>query len=480
MSDVEGAFAGGAVLVAQVHYVDMHEADLVVLEGAVRFPGLLGGRHSVEALRPEDALDGVPAQVRQEGVDDEGQCIEGEAGGAAERAHDGTLLIAGPLEPLMRPGRAILTGIGAALAPFADGLHEDAVALGQHPGDFGRADDLGADNGVVRAWGWMASITESSRQHGGAHRRTAKRRLRSPNGPPQRRSATIQLPLKHVAVRVLMNHSAFKVVVAGLLLLAGGASSGQSQTQTDLCADRAGPQPPDRRIDACTALIVSEGWSSEALAPTYNNRGVAWKAQGNLDRALADFDRAIQLSPNYATAYFNRGVAWDAKGDLDHALTDYDRAIQINPKYAAAYNNRGNVWDVKGNLEKALTDYDKAIQIDSNYATAYNNRCWVRAIAGQDLLQALADCNAALQIDPRDAASLDSRGLVHLKLAAYDEAVADYTAILIIQPNSASAFYGRGIARQRKGDKGGGEADMTRAKTIQADIAHSFASYSVQ
>jgi hypothetical protein len=154
LSDVEGAFAGGAVLVAQVHYVDMHEADLVVLEGAVRFPGLLGGRHSVEALRPEDALDGVPAQVRQEGVDDEGQCIEGEAGGAAERAHDGTLLIAGPLEPLMRPGRAILTGIGAALAPFADGLHEDAVALGQHPGDFGRADDLGADNGVVRAWGW--------------------------------------------------------------------------------------------------------------------------------------------------------------------------------------------------------------------------------------------------------------------------------------------------------------------------------------
>lgn len=277
-----------------------------------------------------------------------------------------------------------------------------------------------------------------------------------------------------------MNHSAFKAAVAGLLLLAGGTSSGQSQTQTDLCADRAGPQPPDRRIDACTMLIVSEGWSSEALAPTYNNRGVAWKAQGNLDRALADFDRAIQLSPNYATAYFNRGVAWDAKGDLDHALTDYDRAIQINPNHAAAYNNRGNAWDAKGNPVKALTDYDKAIQIDSNYATAYNNRCWVRAIAGQELPQALADCNAALQINPRDAASLDSRGLVHLKLAAYDKAVADYTAILTIQPNSASAFYGRGIARQRKGDKVGGEADMTRAKTIQADIAHIFASYSVE
>ena len=123
--DVEEALAGGAVAVAQfrqVLHVDMNEADLVVLEGAVRLVGLLGGRQPVEALRPEDAVDGVPVQVRQEVADDEGQRVEGEAGGAAERAHDGTLLIAGKPGQLMRPGRAILTGIEAAFALFADGL----------------------------------------------------------------------------------------------------------------------------------------------------------------------------------------------------------------------------------------------------------------------------------------------------------------------------------------------------------------------
>ena len=62
------------------------------------------------------------------------------------RANDVTLLIAGAPGQLMRPGRAIVTGIGAAFAPFADGLGGDAVALGQHPGAFGRAGDLGADN----------------------------------------------------------------------------------------------------------------------------------------------------------------------------------------------------------------------------------------------------------------------------------------------------------------------------------------------
>ena len=147
--DGEEALAGGAVAVTQfgqVLHVDMHEADLVVLEGAVRLASLLGGRQPVETLRLEDAVDGIPVQVRQDVADDEGQRVEGEAGGAAERAHDGALLIAGAPGQLMGSRRAIVTGIGAAFAPFADGLGGDAVALGQHPGALGRAGDLGADS----------------------------------------------------------------------------------------------------------------------------------------------------------------------------------------------------------------------------------------------------------------------------------------------------------------------------------------------
>lgn len=115
-------------------HVDVDEADLVVLEAAVRLASLLSGRQPVEALGLEDAVDRVPVQVWQEVADDEGQRVEGKAGGAAERAHDGALLIAGAPRELVRARRAVLTRIGAALAPLADGLGRDAVALGQHPG----------------------------------------------------------------------------------------------------------------------------------------------------------------------------------------------------------------------------------------------------------------------------------------------------------------------------------------------------------
>ena len=155
----------------------MDEADLVVFEGAVRLAGLLGRRQPVETLRLEDAIDGVPVQMRQEVANDEGQRVEGKAGGAAERTHNGTLLIAGAPGQLMGSGRAILTGVGAAFAPFADGLSGHAVALGEHAGALGRAGDLGADSRGVRAWGWIASISGPSWQHGGAHPQTATRGL---------------------------------------------------------------------------------------------------------------------------------------------------------------------------------------------------------------------------------------------------------------------------------------------------------------
>ncbi len=73
----------------------MHEAEVVVLEAAVRLASLLSGRQAVEALGLEDAVDRVPVQVRQEVADDESEIVEGKACAAAERAHDGALLIGG-------------------------------------------------------------------------------------------------------------------------------------------------------------------------------------------------------------------------------------------------------------------------------------------------------------------------------------------------------------------------------------------------
>ena len=62
----------------------------------------------------------------------------------------------------------------------------------------------------------------------------------------------------------------------------------------------------------------------QRLATAYNNRGVALRLKADYAAAIADFNEAIRLAPNYANAFNNRGVAFRNAGDLEHAIADYD------------------------------------------------------------------------------------------------------------------------------------------------------------
>ncbi|MBV9970460.1 MAG: tetratricopeptide repeat protein, partial [Xanthobacteraceae bacterium] len=93
--------------------------------------------------------------------------------------------------------------------------------------------------------------------------------------------------------------------------------------------------------------------------------------------------------------------------------------------------------------------------------------------------QALADCNESLRLRT-DPYTLDSRGLVHLKLGHYDEAIADYDAVLKTIPDFPDSLYGRGLAKRKRGDAAGSDADLGRAKALRTDIAEEFARYGIK
>src|SRR5262245_20809177 len=67
-----------------------------------------------------------------------------------------------------------------------------------------------------------------------------------------------------------------------------------------------------RKLEACTALI-NTGPETPNLANAYRNRGVAHAQRSEYDQAIADFNKAIALDPNYATAYNDRAVAYTSK-----------------------------------------------------------------------------------------------------------------------------------------------------------------------
>ncbi len=63
-------------------------------------------------------------------------------------------------------------------------------------------------------------------------------------------------------------------------------------------------------------------------------RGFVNAERKDYDKALADYNKAIELDPKFATAYYNRGFVDADKKDYDKALADYNKAIELDPKYA--------------------------------------------------------------------------------------------------------------------------------------------------
>jgi tetratricopeptide (TPR) repeat protein len=64
------------------------------------------------------------------------------------------------------------------------------------------------------------------------------------------------------------------------------------------------------------------------------NRGVTSHDKGQLDQAISDFTKALEINPRLAEAYYNRGIVYSEKGQLDQAISDFTKALEINPRLA--------------------------------------------------------------------------------------------------------------------------------------------------
>jgi tetratricopeptide (TPR) repeat protein len=261
----------------------------------------------------------------------------------------------------------------------------------------------------------------------------------------------------------------------------------------------------DLQVKSCTALIQSDRETTKTRAIAYNNRGIAYFETQDYDRALADYNAAIRLDPEFAAAtynrgnayrakgdndraiidynealrirpdsraYFNRGSAYRAKGDHDRAIADYNEAIRLDPNYALSYGNRGIAYAAKGDNDRAIADYDEAIRLNPRYANAYGNRGLAYAAKG-DLDRAIADYDEALRIRP-GAIDRNNRGLAYHRQMDHDRAIADYDEATRLDPRFALAYNNRGEAYRAKGDNERAVADFSEAIALDPNYSAAY------
>ena len=172
----------------------------------------------------------------------------------------------------------------------------------------------------------------------------------------------------------------------------------------------------------------------------HNNLGYVLRQKGQVDEAMVQYQKALEIDPGYANAHYNFGNALFQKGRLDEAMEHYQKALEIQPQYAEAHNNLGNVLRQKGRVDEAIIQYQKALKIEPDFVMAHYNLGMVLAQKGL-ADEAITQYQEALAIQPEDADGQINLGIALFKNGRVDEAIARFQKALEISPGNPKACF---------------------------------------
>ncbi|WP_443046504.1 tetratricopeptide repeat protein [Streptomyces sp. DSM 40750] len=206
------------------------------------------------------------------------------------------------------------------------------------------------------------------------------------------------------------------------------------------------------------------------LATAWLGRAVVRAHAGKYAAAVADLDRADALAPGDVTTLVLRGDYHRLLGDLDAAIADLDRAVALDPVHRSAWASRGAARHGQGRLDEALADLDRALELDGQYVWALMRRARVRRSRGERDRQ-LADLHHAVALEPDTTWVRCERGDALRAADRDEEALADYDRAIELNPLYASAYASRGVSRFKLGRHGEALADLDVAVSLFPEYA---------
>lgn len=199
---------------------------------------------------------------------------------------------------------------------------------------------------------------------------------------------------------------------------------------------------PERQALSNAAFVIAR-LEPPKTAEEYARQGNALYAAGELEKALEQYNRALELRPDYPEALHNRGVTLGNLKRYAEALADFNRALELRPDDPNTLNNRGNALSELQRSDEALVDYNLALELRPDYPEALHNRGVTLAKRFERYVEALADYSRALELRPDYPGALNNRGVTLQHLQRYEDALADYNRALQLQPDHSDTLYNR-------------------------------------
>lgn len=215
-------------------------------------------------------------------------------------------------------------------------------------------------------------------------------------------------------------------------------------------------------------------------------------------RLLSD---AIRVNSKNDLAYFTRGNLYKDKGDYEHALADFTKAIELSPLYEKAHNNRGNIYCMFKDYRRAIYDYKEIIKIDPQNSDAYLNLAVAYHETGADTQEVIRNFKIAADLGSETALkNLESLGVSHNPTGAkilqknvnpsalssadgvelfrnrrYKEAIEAFTRLIQEQPeNEASIRNNIGLCYIQLKEYDNAEKELLRALSIDKNYEKAY------
>lgn len=196
----------------------------------------------------------------------------------------------------------------------------------------------------------------------------------------------------------------------------------------------------------------------------YVRRGIIYrnKTPRDMERSLADFNKAITLAPNCNAAYYHRAMLYRWQNQYDAAIADCSLAIKRDPSCETyLYVERARSYLLKNDANSAFSDLNEALRRGRD-SDAYRMRCKCYIDRGE-YRKALDDAQDAVIYNRDDMRALYYRALCQLKLQNPAKCIDDCDLILKKLPTDSSVWILRGDAWRARGDKTKALADYRKA-----------------
>jgi tetratricopeptide (TPR) repeat protein len=164
-------------------------------------------------------------------------------------------------------------------------------------------------------------------------------------------------------------------------------------------------------------------------AAQHVEQGNAYFDEGLYDKALEEYDTALELDPGRADAYLGIGRLYHFdQGKYSRAEVNYSQAIELDPEYTDAYFYRGLSWEANGAYDRAMEDFSRAIELDPGLVMAYHLRAWCYAQNAQWGRSSLLYLYQLYESDPGIAEAYRGDGWTYVRETQWEHFVVPYLA----------------------------------------------------